>query len=245
MRRTLMNALTLLTVLIWISSFGASSAKAQQIVDAKLEATCTGYDGLQFTANGLVPNTSYTAVFTVTSVCPGSTTPATHNISVSFMTPMTITGQPGGAPYTSVDYIQVGNPGCVAGPNPNTFCENNPGLPTNTTTVQNYSSSFGINGPLSLNANDTSTNNGCKVNATATLTVNPSSVFVVNVEGHFAPDTESVVCPCLLTQLGPAGSFAILGLEDSRLQLSSGPLQVNGDVGIGADGLFQFSGGLT
>jgi Chitobiase/beta-hexosaminidase C-terminal domain len=49
--------------------------------------------------------------------------------------------------------------------------------------------------------------------------------------------------PCLISQLGPAGSFSILGLQGARLQLSSGPLQVNGNVGIGANGTLQFSGG--
>jgi hypothetical protein len=208
MRRIVMNALTLLTVLIWICSLGASSAKAQQIVDAKLEATCSGYEGLMFTATGLAANTSYTAVYTVTSVCPGSTTPTTHNISVTFMTPTTITGLSGGAPYTTGDFIQVGNANCNAGPNPNTFCEDNPGLPTNTTSVQNFSPTLDINGPLSLNADDTTSNNGCQVNATATLTANPSSVFVVNVEGNFAPAFQTVECTqtpaCLISPSGTA-----------------------------------------
>ena len=212
MRRMVINALPLLAVLIGIFTLGATSAKAQaQIVDAKFEANCTGYDGLQFTATGLAASTTYTAVITITATCPGSTTPTTNNVSVSFMTPMTITGLTGGAGYTTGDYIQVGNPDCNAGPNPDTYCEDNPGLPVGNPAVQNYSPTLGINAPLSLNAEDTSTNNGCRVSATATLTANPSSVFVVDVEGYFAPNTQTVVCSltpsCLLTP----GQTAISG----------------------------------
>jgi len=59
--------------------------------------------------------------------------------------------------------------------------------------------------------------------------------------------TITVAPPCLLTQLGPAGSqnFSILGLQGSKIQLSSGPLKVNGNVGIGVNGLIHLSGGST
>ena len=52
---------------------------------------------------------------------------------------------------------------------------------------------------------------------------------------------------CLLSQLGAAGSygFSILGLQGANIQLSSGPLKVNGNVGIGANGLIHLSGGAT
>ncbi len=52
---------------------------------------------------------------------------------------------------------------------------------------------------------------------------------------------------CLLSQLGAAGTygFAILGLQGANIQLSSGPLQVNGNVGIGVNGLMHLSGGAT
>jgi len=48
---------------------------------------------------------------------------------------------------------------------------------------------------------------------------------------------------CLLSTLGPAGVFSILGLQGSNIQLSSGPLQVNGSVGSGVNGLIHLSGG--
>jgi hypothetical protein len=50
-----------------------------------------------------------------------------------------------------------------------------------------------------------------------------------------------------LSELGVAGSygFSILGLQGANIQLSSGPLQVNGNVGIGSMGLVHLSGGAT
>ena len=51
--------------------------------------------------------------------------------------------------------------------------------------------------------------------------------------------------PCLLSSLGPAGAFGILGLQGATIQLSSGPLQVNANVGIGANGNIHLSGGAT
>jgi len=90
-------------------------------------------------------------------------------------------------------------------------------------------------GTWSLTADSTAT-------GSATLTSSGSTVPII-INGSSTATLNCAVPPCLLSQLGPAGSFAILGLQDSRLQLSSGPLQVNGNVGIGAYGLFQFSGG--
>jgi len=51
--------------------------------------------------------------------------------------------------------------------------------------------------------------------------------------------------PCLVSQLGSAGGFSILGLQGANIQLSSGPLQVNGNVGIGVNGRMHLSGGAT
>jgi hypothetical protein len=47
------------------------------------------------------------------------------------------------------------------------------------------------------------------------------------------------------TAVSPAASFAAIGLQGSQFQLSSGPLQVNGALGIGPSGLFHLSGGAT
>jgi hypothetical protein len=236
--------------LIGIFTLMPTPAKAQQIVDAKMQPTCTGFNNLQFTATKLQASTEYTAVYTVISVCPGSTTPTTNTISVNFTTPATITGTPSGAPFTTGDYIQVGNPTCS--PTSTTYCEDDPipNLPPSGAAV-NYSSSLGIYGPLSLNALNPSTNNGCGVYATATLTANPSSVFTVDVEGHFGPSNLDILAcvVCLAAPINQAiqigASFAAIGLEGSTFQLSSGPLQVNGDLGIGADGRFHLSGGAT
>ena len=43
--------------------------------------------------------------------------------------------------------------------------------------------------------------------------------------------------------LGAAGNFAVLGLNGATIQLSSGPLVFNGNVGIGDGGSLSFSGG--
>jgi len=201
MRHIFMNALPLLGALIGMCTLGACPASAdnqtypnipQNPNAAAMQATCTGYTALQFTATGLAASTSYTAVVTITAECPGSTTPTTHIVNVNFSTPATVTGLPGGPAFRNTDYIQVGNTNCVQVTiNPNTYCEDNPGLPVNNPSVQNYSTGpdGGINGPLSLNPQDTSTNNGCAVTATITLTATPSSAAatVVNMEGNFAP----------------------------------------------------------
>jgi hypothetical protein len=159
-------------------------------------ATCSGYQYLQFTATGLAPSTSYTAVFTLTSTCPGSSAPTTHTVNVTFTSPATITGNPGDRPFTSDDWEQVGNPNCFPGPDPDTYCEDNPGLPTNTTSVQNYSPTLGVNGPLSLNPADTTTNDGCLVSATVTLTATPGTLTPspVNMDGNFSPSPMTVMC---------------------------------------------------
>lgn len=176
MRRIVTNVLPVLTLLIGLFALGATPAKAQIIVNspnaAAMEASCTGYTALQFTATGLQPSTSYTAAVTVTSTCPGSTTPTIKIINVSFTTPATVTGLTGGPAFNTTDFIQVGNTSCVQVLiNANTYCDNNPGLPINTPGVQNYSTApdGGINGPLALNADDQSTNNGCQVSSTITI----------------------------------------------------------------------------
>jgi hypothetical protein len=38
-------------------------------------------------------------------------------------------------------------------------------------------------------------------------------------------------------------NYAVLGLQGSNIQLSSGPLRITGNIGIGPDGQFNFSGG--
>ena len=49
--------------------------------------------------------------------------------------------------------------------------------------------------------------------------------------------------PSICSALGPASGFAVLGLQESVINLSSGPLRINGNVGIGQNGNFNFSGG--
>ena len=49
--------------------------------------------------------------------------------------------------------------------------------------------------------------------------------------------------PNICSALGPAGGFAVLGLQGSQINLSSGPLRINENVGIGQNGNFNFSGG--
>ena len=63
--------------------------------------------------------------------------------------------------------------------------------------------------------------------------------FVVAVLWALAPNTSRAS----VIDLGPAGDYAILGLNGATINLSSGPLRVNGNVGIGAGGHFNFSGG--
>ena len=52
---------------------------------------------------------------------------------------------------------------------------------------------------------------------------------------------------CLLSDLGAAGTygFSILGLQGANIQLIAVALQVNGNVGIGVNGLMHLSGGAT
>ena len=45
--------------------------------------------------------------------------------------------------------------------------------------------------------------------------------------------------------LGAAGDYAVLGLNGAQVNLSSGPLQVNGNVGTGANGSVNFSSGTV
>jgi hypothetical protein len=55
--------------------------------------------------------------------------------------------------------------------------------------------------------------------------------------------------PCVAVTINqsiqPGANFAAIGLEGSNFQLSSGPLQVNGDLGTGVNALFHLSGGAT
>jgi hypothetical protein len=48
--------------------------------------------------------------------------------------------------------------------------------------------------------------------------------------------------PCLASQLGPAAGFSVLGLNGANIQLG-GQLQINGNVGIGANGQIGVSKG--
>jgi hypothetical protein len=61
--------------------------------------------------------------------------------------------------------------------------------------------------------------------------------FMTNVSGCPPPP------PNLCTALGAASNYAALGLQGSTINLSSGPLCFVGNVGIGENGLFNFSGG--
>ena len=49
--------------------------------------------------------------------------------------------------------------------------------------------------------------------------------------------------PSICSALGPAAGYAVLGLQGSVINLSSGPLRINGNVGIGQNANFNFSGG--
>ena len=85
--------------------------------------------------------------------------------------------------------------------------------------------------------------------AVANGTFIPSSSQVIAVILDPGFPYQGVIIPvrslCLLSAFGPAGAFGILGLQGSTIQLSSGPLQVNANVGIGANGNIHLSGGAT
>ena len=59
----------------------------------------------------------------------------------------------------------------------------------------------------------------------------------------FNPANLNCAPPSICSALGPASGFAVLGLQGSVINLSSGPLRINGNVGIGQNGIFNFSGG--
>lgn len=158
------------------------------------EISCTGYQHYQFAATGLNASTAYTAVVNMTASCPGSSQPVTKSFNINFSTPATVTGNAGDPAFGPVDYISVGDPNCT--PSASAYCVANPGLPTGTTSVQNYDPSLKINGPLSMNAFDSATNNACSASSTITLTATPSGVAPtpVNMEGNFSPNAMTVVC---------------------------------------------------
>jgi hypothetical protein len=62
---------------------------------------------------------------------------------------------------------------------------------------------------------------------------------------NFSPST--LTCPTppvtVCASLGSASHYAVLGLQGSTINLSSGPLRINGNAGIGQNGQFNFSGG--
>lgn len=60
------------------------------------------------------------------------------------------------------------------------------------------------------------------------------------VTGLLAAGTQSHAAAI---DLGSAGDFDVLGLSGATINLSSGPLRINGNVGIGQNGTFNFSGG--
>jgi hypothetical protein len=47
----------------------------------------------------------------------------------------------------------------------------------------------------------------------------------------------------IVDMLGPAGDFAILGINGATINLSSGPLQIDGNVGVADNSQLNFSGG--
>jgi hypothetical protein len=65
----------------------------------------------------------------------------------------------------------------------------------------------------------------------------------------FSPNTLSCPTPTptpppsTCSALGPAAGYAVLGLQASIINLSSGPLRINGNAEIGQNGNFNFSGG--
>ena len=81
----------------------------------------------------------------------------------------------------------------------------------------------------------------CTVTGSATLTSSGSTVPII-INGSSSAAL-SCPTPSICSALGPAGNFAVLGLQGSIINLSSGPLRISGNLGIGQNGNFNFSGG--
>jgi len=104
-----------------------------------------------------------------------------------------------------------------------------------------YTFSVGGTLPVGLTLNPSNGAVSGTPTATGTFTIN-----VTDSKGVVGTGCKITINPsCLVSQLGSAGGFSILGLQGANIQLSSGPLKVNGNVGIGVNGLMHLSGGAT
>jgi choice-of-anchor A domain-containing protein len=81
----------------------------------------------------------------------------------------------------------------------------------------------------------------CTLTGSATLTSTGSTVPII-INGSSSAAL-SCPTPSICTTLGSAGNAAVFGLQGSTINLSSGPLRIHGNVGIGVSGQFNFSGG--
>jgi len=79
-------------------------------------------------------------------------------------------------------------------------------------------------------------NSAYNLSGTATLLSSGSTVNIV-----FSPPTLTCFGAC--SALKSASNYAVLGLQSSIVNLSSGPLRIYGNAGIGQNGQFNFSGG--
>jgi len=91
-------------------------------------------------------------------------------------------------------------------------------------------------GSLPNTATVSATNVSGSVSAMATITFGTTSACPTTTACLAAPINEAIASGV---------SFAIFGLANSNLQLSSGPLAITGALGIGANGQFHLSGGST
>ena len=78
-------------------------------------------------------------------------------------------------------------------------------------------------------------------NWTGSWSSTPSGVLICQPAGPPGP----CIAASINQSIQQGANFAAIGLGNSDFQLSSGPLQVNGNLGIGTSGLFHLSGGAT
>jgi hypothetical protein len=109
---------------------------------------------------------------------------------------------------------------------------------THTTAFANCSSVGTPSTAFDSNCNCTGTTSPCDV--CVNLPANNSSDLTIDC---------GYICPCLSSSINnaisPGASFAAIGLQGSQFSLSSGPLNVTGNLAIGANGNFHLSGGAT
>ncbi len=78
-------------------------------------------------------------------------------------------------------------------------------------------------------------------NWTGSWSSTPGTVLVCQPSGT----PGACVASSINQAIQPNSAFAAIGLQGSNFQLSSGPLQVTGNLGIGQNGIFALSGGAT